>query len=279
MEGKHKVTGRSSRGYYGSIAITLAGWYEAIRPDDYPSYSRIRGMQRIVVRELNISLYISSERKIYIFWMTLKYCLCKFRRDVGDQSKSVDTRFLYFFAHCYSSRLIAYSQQDRRSARKRASREQRYLEAKSLHAPEPPPDFATRHFWDEARGLLAQAIESLDLVSKVYVKLRYIDGLTFRQIAERVGESERTVKRRFSSSYKFDNIIQMIKLQIQANVMKPGNSNIYRAIYILIYENEFSLGEVARLFCMSRDEVKRLHDEMLSHLVSGYVEDAARLAS
>jgi DNA-directed RNA polymerase specialized sigma24 family protein len=142
-----------------------------------------------------------------------------------------------------------------------------------------PPVESTQLFWEKARELFLEAIESLDVLAKAYVKYRYIDGLTIKEIAAKLGISERTVMRRYSDRYKFDNLVRLLKSRIRESTRRMPTDKLYKAIYTLIYENDFSVEDVARLFCMTVEEVSALHHKMVCQIAAGYSEDMRKRAS
>jgi RNA polymerase sigma factor (sigma-70 family) len=250
---------------------SMAEWWETVRPAaDYPEFSRILGMANRIVRQRNLRL--AQEDIEYHIWKTLPVNVRLFDPAKVESNKPVDEQFLDYFAFWFSKRISQESQRARKKKRKEKKAFALLYRDEEALGRVVASDFHRELFWDQAGMLFRQALEGLDVVARAYIKYRYIENLTLVEIAGKLGFSERTLIRRFSRMYDLDNVVSLVRTGIRDNIRQMPREKLYKAVYSLTYENEFSTEEIARLFCMTVDEVNEIQVCMLTHLADTYAD-------
>jgi RNA polymerase sigma factor (sigma-70 family) len=256
--------------------FSVSDWYDSVRPSDFPKYKRIEGLAKKIWQKRRDDLE-QGDFDCHV-WATLRTNLGKFDPGKANPAKPADECFLWYFGYWFDKRISQAVLRLRAGKRKERVTLRSYAEEKVASRLGPLGLHAER-YWEHARKLFWEVMESLDIVTKAYIKYRYLEELTLEEIAAKLKIPLRTLKRNLAKSYKLDNLVNLVRQRVRENISKMPRTKLYKAIYSLVHENDFSIEEVARLFCMPVEQVEGLHREMVCQLAASYDLQTRKRAS
>jgi hypothetical protein len=231
---------------------TFGGWYARRRlgcsTDTPPAYTGMpclgspespKGMLRLARRmaEEDFEGVFADEEVECHALNVLDYCIRDFDPNQGDQSISVQARFVKRFRHWLKMRLT-----------KEAERRGRPKAGSSTGVPVPKPateDGAQKEYNLWARHLYQHALRRLDERTRAYVELR-LGGSKVGDIAEALGVAPKTV----SNHYGERKLVRLLRQEVEQMVLDLPVGHLQGVVAHLLHEVGLTADQVGHLLCV-----------------------------
>lgn len=237
----------------------LSDWYESVRPRGYPSFGRVEAAAKRILKQLGENLEPGD--LVFEIWNTLRTNLKKFDPQKVNTGKPVDVRFLSYFAHWFKKRVAQRFQRSRNRRKKEQVSLRSYADWRSTCDPAPSTS-REEIYWQVAKRFFWEALAGLDAEDRAFIRYRYIEDVTLKSIAEKLDMSERTVKRR-AKIYTLESLGKLVRQRVRERFFGLPRLDVYVEVVMLQYQYDFTLKEIASLFCVSVDELAWLHLQII----------------
>jgi RNA polymerase sigma factor (sigma-70 family) len=251
------------RGYCES---TFEGWYARERcPGSPESPRRILALAETVWR-LDYAESLPDEDVTDWTFKVLHFCFRLFDPARGPQEVPAHDKFINFFKYWFRRRL-----RDKKC--EAAARRRRTVCFSDLAEGEPPVADRSRRgeFYAWSRRLLHKASPRLDRRMRRVIELRYLRGLGVAETSEHLGRSPKTV----SNNYSLMKIVEAVRKQVNAVVLRLPPANLEGIVYYLHYEVGFGEREIAELLCVPRPTVAATLAGVCDRILSGMSRERA----